>query len=111
MADISKTIQLTPKLSRLINSTTGKRKQVFFYFAVNCPFNNTSILLNILIITQALDIETSSTGLYYISSERCHSILPVITPVELALLLLFTCQQNGVVRYTVTTLFPDQSAD
>ena len=36
-ADISKTGQLTPKLSISINSTTGKRKTTFDD-GVNCPF-------------------------------------------------------------------------
>ena len=31
-ADISKTRQLTPKESRLINSPTGKRENIYFWF-------------------------------------------------------------------------------
>ena len=30
-ADISKTRQLTPKLSRLINTSTGKKKNMYFW--------------------------------------------------------------------------------
>ena len=40
MADISKTRQLTPKQSRLINSSTSQRKNMcsIMDFGVNCPF-------------------------------------------------------------------------
>ena len=40
IANIYKTRQLTLKQSRLINNSTGKRKNMcfWFYFGVNCPF-------------------------------------------------------------------------
>ena len=37
-ADIFKTRQLTPKLSRLKNSSTDERKICIFDFWVNCPY-------------------------------------------------------------------------
>lgn len=40
MANIPKTRHLTTKQSRLINSTTGKRENVFFW-GVSCPFKKT----------------------------------------------------------------------